>query len=1131
MNLRSLISTITATSLSIVSIFFAPTVVAPQTIITPGATSQSDATLLEPGRPIERRLAGGESHFYQLLLGADQYLHVVVDQRGIDVVVALFGPDGKKLIEVDSPNGTQGPEPIYYVTEVAGVYRLEVRSLEKEAAPGKYEAKLNEIRPAAQKDRSAVLAHKLFAEAELLRAQGTAESTQQAISKYEETLPRWREAEDRQGEANTLHSIGDVYNSLGETLDQKHKALDYYNKALTLRRAITDRGGEAVTLFEIGLVYRQLGDWQTSLNYYSEAIPLARTVGDLHTEAYALSSMGGIYTLLGAEQRALDSHNQSLALMRTMNDQYGEAYVLADIGHLYNFSGEKQKALDYYNQSLLLRHKVGDRSGEAVTLTALGNLYDSLGERTKGLSYYNQALQLVRAVGDHTGEATVLNNIGEIHIRLEQGQEALNSLNQALSLMVILGNRTGQAVALGNMGSAYDMLGQRQKALLYYNQALPLNAAVGDRDGEATTLNNLGRLERLLGDKVIALDFLNRALVIRRSIGDRNGEAQTLALVAQVERDSGKLSEALAHMGTVLSIVEGLRTKITSQELRTSYLSTVQQYYELYIELLMQMHQQKPTEGFNSAALQACERGRARSLIELLNEAHADIRQGIDPKLLERERSVQHLLNSKTEEQIRLLVGKHTDEQATTAAKEVEVLKTEYQQVETEIKAKSPRYAALTQPQPLKTEEIQRLLDRDALLLEYSLGEDRSYLWAVTPSSIASYELPKRADVETAAKQFYVALTTPNQQSRNADGSRQLSIANAQEPLVIETASILSRMLLKPVASQLKKKRLIIVADGALQYIPFAALPSPDAQKLIARGQGSWNIAPTKFLPLIAEHEIVSLPSASTLAEIRRETENRKPAEKMVAVLADPVFDKNDERVTSAKNVKKADDQREEPSLARQLETDKTKKAAVETGLVEDGLTIPRLPGTRQEAEKILGFAPANARMKAFDFDASRATVTSTELAQYRYVQFATHGFLNSANPELSGIVLSMVDHQGQPQSGFLLTDEVFNLHLPAELVVLSACQTGLGKDIKGEGVVGLTRAFMYAGAPRVIMSLWSVNDKATSEMMSRLYRVLLQQHQRPAAALREAQLEMWKQKRWRAPYYWAAFELEGEWR
>lgn len=1130
MNVRSLLSALTVTSLSIVSVFFAPAVVEPQTINIPSATSQSDA-MLESGKPIERRLAGGESHFYQLLLGAAQYLHVVVDQRGIDVVVALFGPDGKKLMEVDSPNGTQGPEPIYYVTEVAGVYRLEVRSLEKEAAPGKYEAKLNEIRPAAQKDRGAVLAHKLFAEAELLRAQGTAESARQAISKYEETLPRWREAEDRQGEANTLHSIGDVYNSLGETLDQKQMALDYYNKALALRRAIADRGGEAVTLFEIGLVNRQLGEWQRSLNCFIEAIPLARTVGDLHTEAYALSSMGGIYSALGEEQRALDFHNQTLALMRTMNDQYGEASVLADIGHLYNFSGEKQKALDYYNQSLFLRHKVGDRSGEAITLTALGNLYDSLGEQPTALNYYNQALQLVRAVGDHTGEATVLNNIGKIYIRLSQGQDALNFLNQALNLMVTLGNRTGQAVALGNIGSTYDMLGQKQKALLYYNRALPLNTAVGDRDGEATSLNNLGRLERLLGDRQKALEFLNRALIIRRFIGDRGGEAQTLALVAQVERDFGKLSEALAHMETVLSIVEGLRTKITSQELRTSYLSTVQQYYELYIELLMQMHQRKPTEGFNLAALQACERGRARSLIELLNEAHADIRQGVDPKLLERERSLQHLLNAKTEQQIRLLVGKHTDEQAAAAAKEIEVLKAEYQQVETEIKAKSPRYAALTQPQPLKTEEIQRLLDRDALLLEYSLGEDRSYLWAITPSSISSYELPKRADVETAAKQFYVALTTPNQQSRSVDSSRQLSIANSQKPHVIETASILSRMLLRPVASQLKKKRLIIVPDGALQYIPFAALPSPNAQNLIARGQGSANIVPTNFLPLIAEHEIVSLPSASTLAEIRRETENRRPAEKTVAVLADPVFDKNDERVTSAKNVKKADDQKEVLSLARQLEIDKTKKAAIETGLAEGELTIPRLPGTRQEAEKILAFAPANARMKAFDFEASRATATSTELGQYRYVQFATHGFLNSANPELSGIVLSMVDQQGQPQAGFLLADEVFNLHLPAELVVLSACQTGLGKEIKGEGVVGLTRAFMYAGAPRVIMSLWSVNDNATSELMSRLYRVLLRQHLRPAAALREAQLEMWKQKRWRAPYYWAAFELQGEWR
>lgn len=248
-------------------------------------------------------------------------------------------------------------------------------------------------------------------------------------------------------------------------------------------------------------------------------------------------------------------------------------------------------------------------------------------------------------------------------------------------------------------------------------------------------------------------------------------------------------------------------------------------------------------------------------------------------------------------------------------------------------------------------------------------------------------------------------------------------------------------------------------------------------------------------------------------------------------MLADPVFDKDDERVTSAKTEKKSDDQNAKPSLARQLEYDRTKKAAAQTGVAETGLNIPRLPGTRQEADKILAFAPASARMKALDFEASRATANNSELSRYRYVHFATHGFLNSANPELSGIVLSMVDRQGQPQNGFLLANEIFNLHLPAELVVLSACQTGLGKEVKGEGLVGLTRGFMYAGAPRVIVSLWSVDDRATSEMMARLYKGLLEEHLRPAAALRAAQIEMWKQKQWRAPYYWAAFVLQGEWR
>ena len=169
--------------------------------------------------------------------------------------------------------------------------------------------------------------------------------------------------------------------------------------------------------------------------------------------------------------------------------------------------------------------------------------------------------------------------------------------------------------------------------------------------------------------------------------------------------------------------------------------------------------------------------------------------------------------------------------------------------------------------------------------------------------------------------------------------------------------------------------------------------------------------------------------------------------------------------------------------------------------------------------------------MKAFDFDANRAAIANAELSNYRYVHFATHGFLNTSNPELSGVVLSMINREGQPENGFLLSTDLFNLHLPAELVVLSACQTALGKEIRGEGMVGLTRGFMYAGAPRVIVSLWSVSDKATAELMTRLYQRILHDHLAPAAALRAAQLEMLRQKRWQSPYYWAAFVMQGEWR
>jgi CHAT domain-containing protein len=322
----------------------------------------------------------------------------------------------------------------------------------------------------------------------------------------------------------------------------------------------------------------------------------------------------------------------------------------------------------------------------------------------------------------------------------------------------------------------------------------------------------------------------------------------------------------------------------------------------------------------------------------------------------------------------------------------------------------------------------------------------------------------------------------------------------------------LSQTLLGPVVDQLGTRRLIIVSDGPLQYVPFGALPAPAADSRLSA-----------YRPLIVDHEIVTLPSASVLHVLRRELAGRPPAPKTVAVLADPVFTTDDPRFRP--NQMAANSKPE--AAAAHVSTLDVRRAAQESGVT----AFARLRFSRQEADALAALAPGNQTLKATDFAANRSAATSPELGSYRIVHFATHGLLNNINPELSGIVLSLVDEAGRPQDGFLRLHDIYNLRLGADLVVLSACETALGRDIRGEGLVGLTRGFMYAGAPRVLASLWSVDDRGTAELMRQLYFSVLKEGKSPAAALRAAQVSMWKTTRWQSPYYWAAFVLQGEWR
>lgn len=940
---------------------------------------------------------------------------------------------------------------------------------------------------------------------------------QKALVYYEQALPIYRAVQDRKGEAQALTYLGGVYIDLGEM----QKALNYYEQALSLHRLIGNRDNEAQTLNDIGVGYFGIGEQQKALDYFGRALSIFRAIRNRSDEAQTLTYIGGVYNALGERKKALDYFGQALPIYRAVRDRDAESKTLNDIGAGYSNIGDKQKALDYFLQALPLRRAVGDRNGAAVTLTNLGGVYNNLGEQQKALDYYEQALSLNRLIGNRDAEAQTLSGLGEVYRDLGKYQKALDYYEQVLPIFRAVGDRSGEARTLNNIGLIYSALGEKRKALDYFRQALPLRRAVGDRNGEARTLTNLGAVYFGLGERQKALDYYKQALPIFHTVGDQSSQATMLFSIAVLESDRGNLSEALTRIEAALSIIESLRIKIINQELRSSYFATVQNYYQFYIDLLMRLHGLHPTAGHDGQALQVSERARARALLETLAEANADIRQGVDPKLVERERALQKRLNASAQEQMSLLSDSHTQEQANAIAKKIEALTIELQQVETQIRQTSPRYAALTQPKPLDLKAIQEELDADTLLLEYSLSPKRSYVWAVTPDSITGYELPKRDEIEAAARRLYDLLNARNKRVKSeTQSSRQARVAQSDREIPTAVAA-LSRMLLAPVVTQLGKKRLIIVADGMLQYIPFAALTTPSV--------GASSAAPQ---PLIVEHEIVSLPSASTLSVIRRELAGRKSAPKTVVALADPVFMKNDERVKGSRTMTTGNAKDAPPRAgAESMKELELVEAAEDTGVSSGGLYVPRLPGSRQEAKEIVAMVPAAERKLALDFEASREVATSAELSQYRYVHFSTHGFLNSVHPELSGIVFSLVNERGDSQDGFLRAHEVFNLKLPAEVVVLSACQTGIGKEVKGEGLVSLTRGFMYAGSPRVVVSLWSVGEIGTAELMVRFYREMLKGGKRPAEALRAAQVSLMKEKKWQSPFYWAAFTLQGEWR
>ncbi|MFQ3583049.1 MAG: CHAT domain-containing protein [Chloracidobacterium sp.] len=1015
------------------------------------ADAPPQAKQLTRGVVIEGRIQASETHRFSVALNADEVAVVKLNQIETPLNVAVFCGTERHYERLAGWDGKLRTRPIILGAEQPTTYVLALTPPDAKQA-GRYSITLEAQRPATAADRRRLTAFTLFQTAQQTRRQRTNEALRTALEQFQQALANYEAAEDNDGASETLTTLGLIYDNLGET--------------------------------------------QRAIECYQRALPLRRSISEPHALIQLLNNLGRAYDNAGEKRQAVATYRQAVGLVEAIQDPETIAVLYTNLGYTLDILGEKQEALDLLERAITLARQVGCTDCEGDALNNQGLVYESLGSLARAREHIERAVAVYRQLNNRRSLAIALTNLARVQSKQGELELARRTLEEALPLRRAGGDKRGEAYTLTGLGSIHVAQQQPEPSLRYFDQALSLRRETGDRRGEAVTLASIAQTQLLLGRPGPAETTFEQALDIFQAISDRNNTSTILYWLAKLRRDAGDLTAARDRIEQSITIAESLRTKVASQELRSTYFASIKDYYDLYIDILMQLHRRQPTAGFDAQALQVAERARARTLLDLLTEANATVRQGADPELLARERDLQSRLATLTDRLTILMVRNAPEPQRQALRQDLAHLAEDLARVRQTIRERNPRYADLTQPTPPTVAELQQQCrDADTTLLFYSLGETRSYAWAVTRQGLRSFELLPRHTINAAAQLFWRVCQQPTTDP-TADGAA------------------LARLILAPLGRALDTKRLVIVPDEGLHYTPFAALPDP-----LRPGH-----------QLVERCELINLPSATALLAQRRHRVERPAPHGEVAILADPVFDLDDPRLSHSRTTNPQPDQTREIGL--KLAGDRLKQAAQHVELLPDDtaeLTIPRLPGTRREADAITACFPTSRRLRLTDFDANREALLAGEAAKYRILHIASHGLMDNEQPELSSLILSRFAPDGRPQEGTVGLADIFNLPLAAELVVLSACKTGLGAYVRGEGLVGLTRGFMYAGAPQVVVSLWSISDRATARLMTDFYRAL-QRKQPTAGALRAAQLSLLRDTNYRHPFFWAAFQLQGEW-
>jgi CHAT domain-containing protein len=942
--------------------------------------------------------------------------------------------------------------------------------------PFRYSLALTPAHAITEGDRDRAAGVAALADAEALRAKGDKSVADRARKRYRDAT----ELAKRAGDGCAVRHASVAWSGF------EHEIVDAAAQKTTAQAAIDaacDDGAadEALALRLLGSAYINQGDFASGTRETERAVAAFKQTGDVYQQGVALRNLGLAYAESGEVEKALETTQSALHAAEATGDGKLLALVRNDLAFMHNARGEFALAVDAYRKTLDALAANPYPMAEAVAWINLGIAYGQLGDGAQAMDAYAKGEKAATAIDCWSCLAEIAVDRGDDLLDDGNATEAEASYKRALEIADAHALVRQRAEALRGLGRSAMAAKDWDRARTLFGQARDELHRTHGVVNESVVYSMLGDLENRLDRFAEARANYDKALALAQQADNQAWQAVAYASRARVAEETGDLAAARRDIEAAIALIESERTRINAPDLRTSYFGTKRSYYALYVDILMR--------GDHAAdALVVAERARARELQDQLAERAIDVDRDVDPKLLAGEREAEDALHALA---YQLSQVPENDAAGRTALlARIDDASRALDAARGRTRAANPRYAELKHPAALTIDEIQHaLVDANVSVLEYWLGDDRSWLWVVSRDAVHAFALPPRAVIERGVDALRAKLLAPAAAAMTSIPIEQRAAAEAAGIEAVNAASAaLAAEILPAQAHALLQRNVAVVADGELQSLPFAALGGDTAY--------------------------VYLPSIGALRGLRA-LARPAAATNRVAVFADPVFRADDERLGG--RAAKA------PATGNTL----LLRAATEVGIAN----LPRLPHTRDEAGAIAEFVTGDALWTAVDFAANRDAVLGARWADYRVAHFATHALLNARHPELSGIVLSLYDKDGRAEDGFLRVNDIYNLHMPADLVVLSVCESAVGKSVGGEGAANLARAFFYAGARRVVASLWPVDDRASVAFMRAFYAEMAGRHLDPEDALVAAQRQMRASARWQAPYYWSGYIVEGDWR